>query len=409
MEIGKIAMAQAIDISSNQFTRAIHPTLGSCSELQSLNLSRNSFQGPILDSFGNLQSLMNLDLSFNFLSGTIPITLQKLKMLQCLNLSFNNLTGEIPKGDFFTNQTIIVSLIGNPNLCGPQVFKLPTCPTPKEHFAFVRKVLFPVGGAITFILSCLLLGFLWRGNMHMQNFDFSQVIFQKLEHQRISFQELQKATNGFSEANLLGTGSFGSVYKGILNDGTLVAIKVFQLQNEVEKSFKAECTVLQKVRHRNLMRIITSCSNLHFKGLVFQFMSNGSLEKHLYPDKDDNDGEDVCELGLKTRVNIAIDVAHAMEYLHHYSYVQVVHCDIKPNNVLLDEDMTSHVTYFGLARLIGAASTHVPTSIWLEHDSLISTLALKGSMGYIAPGIKNYFHLSFLINNFACIGGVNFD
>jgi len=132
---------------------------------------------------------------------------------------------------------------------------------------------------------------------------------------------------------------------------------------------------LQKVRHRNLVRIITSCSNLHFKGLVFQFMSSGSLENHLYPNRDHNNREDVCELGLKTRLDIAIDVAHAMEYLHHYSPVQVVHCDIKPNNVLLDEDMLGHVTDFGIARLLGAPSI----------DSITSTLSLKGSVGYIAP------------------------
>jgi serine/threonine protein kinase len=172
--------------------------------------------------------------------------------------------------------------------------------------------------------------------------------------------------------------SFGSVYKGILSDGMLVAVKVLQLQNDqVEKSFKAECIILQKVQHQNLVRIITSCSKLHFKGLVFQFMSNGSLEKHLYLDRDDNNGEGVCELGFKTRLDILINVAHAMVYLHYYSYVQVVHCDIKPNNVLLDEDMTGHVIDFGISRLLGATSS----------DSLTSTLSLKGSVGYIAPGL----------------------
>jgi serine/threonine protein kinase len=221
--------------------------------------------------------------------------------------------------------------------------------------------------------------------LQTQSFSFRRAIFQKVEHRRISYQELARATHGFIETNLLGSSSTRSVYRGILSDGTLVAVKVLQFQNDQgEKSFKAECNVLQKVRHRNLVRIITSCSNLHFKGLVFQFMSNGSLEKHLYPDRDDNNGEDVCGLGLKTQLNIAIDVAHAMEYLHHYSYVQVVHCDIKPNNVLLDEDMTGHVTDFGLARLIGATST----------DSLTSTLALRGSMGYIAPGM-DFFKITF--------------
>lgn len=229
---------------------------------------------------------------------------------------------------------------------------------------------------IGFILCCFLLRFCSSGNLHIQNFVCPQVISYKLEHQRISYQELSRATNGFIEANLLGKGSFGSVYKGILSDGKPIAVKVFNLQNDqVAKSFQRECKILQNVRHRNLVRIITSCSNLQFKGLVFELMGNGSLEKHLYPDKNDNNGEDVCELGLETRLDIAIDVAHGMEYLHHDAIVQLVHCDIKPSNVLLDANMQGIVTDFGIAKLIGATS----------HDSLTSTLALKGSMGYIAP------------------------
>ena len=237
-----------------------------------------------------------------------------------------------------------MSLVGNPNLCGPQALQLPECQTPTGHFSFVKRVVLSASGAIVFILCFLVLGFCWKGNMHMQKFDSSQSIFQKLEHKRISYQELHVATNGFSKANLLGTGSFGLVYKRIMSDDTLVAIKFLQLQKEkVEKSFRVECSVLQKVRHRNLVRIITSCSSLHFKGLVFPFMSNGILEKHLYPNREGNNGEDVCELRLKARLDIAIDVAHAMEYLHHDCFVQIVHCDLKPNSILLDEDMTSHM------------------------------------------------------------------
>eukprot|EP00253_Pinus_taeda_P008419 PITA_08419 len=104
-------------------------------------------------------------------------------------------------------------------------------------------------------------------------------------------------------------------------------------------------------------------------------MSNRSLEKHLYPNTNENNGEDACEMGLKEGLDIAIDVAHAIEYLHHDSFVQVVHCDLKQNNVLIDEDMLVHVTEFGISRLIDETST----------ESLISTLSFEGSMGYIAP------------------------
>lgn len=228
------------------------------------------------------------------------------------------------------------------------------------------------------MICCLLLYFFCKGNVPVvENFGSSQVFFLKTERQRISYQELAIATGGFNEANLLGTGGFGSVYKGTLRDGTIVAVKVLNLENnQVEKSFKAECQALQRVRHRNLVTILTSCSNLHFKGLVFEFMSNGSLENHLYPHRDANNDEDVvCKLGLETCLDLAIDVVHALEYLHHDSSVEVVHCDIKPSNVLLNEDMIGHVTDFGIARLIGATSG----------VSFTSTLSMKGSPGYIAP------------------------
>jgi LRR receptor-like serine/threonine-protein kinase FLS2 len=180
-----------------------------------------------------------MDLSYNSLSRKIPITLNKLKELHYLNLSFNNLNKEISKGEFSTNQSIIISLSGNLGLCGPQVFSLPACPAPRSHFDVLRKVLLPIFGGIGFILCCLLLRFLSRGNFHLQNFDFPRVVSHKLEHESISYQELSRETNGFIEANLLGKDSFGSVYKGILNDGMIVAMKVFHLQNEqVVKSFK---------------------------------------------------------------------------------------------------------------------------------------------------------------------------
>ncbi|GLJ34681.1 hypothetical protein SUGI_0697500 [Cryptomeria japonica] len=126
--------------------------------------------------------------------------------------------------------------------------------------------------------------------------------------------------------------------KGILGEDTFVAANVLNLQNQqVEKIFKSEWRVLQKDRHRNLIKTITSCSSNNFKGLVFLS----------YPDIND---VDACELRLERIVNIATDVAHAVEYLRYDSSVQVLLCNIKPSNILLDEDMMAHVTDFGIAR-----------------------------------------------------------
>eukprot|EP01018_Ginkgo_biloba_P002944 Gb_32029 [translate_table: standard] len=374
LETSKMTMVQAIDISGNRLTGQVPALLGSCSELSYLNLSGNKLHGLIPSSLGRLQSLMDMDLSCNNLSGIIPESLEKLKMLHNLNLSFNNLTREIPKTGIFKNHTA-VSLLGNPGLCGPWM-NFPECPPPNTvkhtNRTLVKRVIVLVACVTCFILaSCLLAGCLWsRTSGSIKSF-----ALRLGEHPKISYQELLNATGGFNEANFIGAGSFGLVHKGILSDGTIVAVKVLNLQNEeARKSFSTECKVLGRVRHRNLVRIITACSNSEFKALVFEFMSNGSLENHLYPRN--RDGAAVCGLSLRERLNIALDTAHGMAYLHHHCFMEVVHCDLKPSNLLLDDNMTAHVADFGIARL-----TCPNNAI----DSFTSTIALKGSIGYIAP------------------------
>ncbi|XP_027185099.1 probable LRR receptor-like serine/threonine-protein kinase At3g47570 [Coffea eugenioides] len=183
--------------------------------------------------------------------------------------------------------------------------------------------------------------------------------------ERISYFELLQATNGYNKSNLLGTGSFGSVYRGTLDDGRAVAIKVFNLQVDgAFKSFDVECEVLRNLRHRNLTRVISSCSNPDFKALVLEFMPNGSLEKWLYSHN--------CFLDLMQRLDILIDVACALQYLHCEYATPVIHCDLKPSNVLLDQDMVAHLSDFGLTKLLG------------EKNSITYTETLA-TLGYLAP------------------------
>ncbi|XP_047266781.1 probable LRR receptor-like serine/threonine-protein kinase At3g47570 [Capsicum annuum] len=133
---------------------------------------------------------------------------------------------------------------------------------------------------------------------------------------------------------------------GILGCGTAIAVKVFNLQLDAAfKSFDSECEVLRSLRHRNLVKVITSCSNLDFKVLVLEYMPNGSLEKYLYSHN--------FFLDTKQRQSIMIDVACALEYLHHGCSLPVIHCDVKPSNVLRDEDMVAHLSDFGISKLLG--------------------------------------------------------
>eukprot|EP01018_Ginkgo_biloba_P027582 Gb_38051 [translate_table: standard] len=363
-QIGKLTMINVIDVSANKLTGTIPNTLGSCKALEYLNLSHNLLQGSTPISLGELESLEQMDLSSNNLSGKIPVSLEKLKMLHQLNFSFNNLKGEVPNGGVFPKLTI-ASFIGNPGLCGPLPF-LAACPTPAslkhKSNSLLRRVIITVATVSAFILCCIIVGIFWSRNiLNLSKADAVEVNYSWTSH-----QELINATSGFSQANLVGVGSFGSVYRGVLNDGTVVAVKVLKLQNEAaHESFNTECEVLGEVRHRNLVKIIASCSTINFKALVYPFMSKGSLEKCLYSDG----------LTFGERLNIAIDIAHAMAYLHHDGFVEVVHCDLKPSNVLMDENMTAHVNDFGIARLTCANSI----------DAFTTTLALQGTIGYIPP------------------------
>jgi LRR receptor-like serine/threonine-protein kinase FLS2 len=156
------------------------------------------------------------------------------------------------------------------------------------------------------------------------------------------------------------------VYQGKLPDGEIVAVKVIDLQSEEKsRSFDAECNAMRNLRHRNLVKIISSCSNLDFKSLVMEFMSNGSLDKWLYSNNH-------C-LNFLQRLNIMIDVASALEYLHHGSSIPVVHCDLKPTNVLLDENMVAHVSDFGISKLMDEGQS-------ITHTKTLATI------GYLAPG-----------------------
>ncbi|XP_027183863.1 probable LRR receptor-like serine/threonine-protein kinase At3g47570 [Coffea eugenioides] len=366
-EIGNLKAVIEIDLSSNNFSGNIPQSIGVLQNLINLSLAQNNLEGPIPNTLGKVVSLEGLDLSHNKLTGMIPQSLEDLKYLRQFNVSFNQLSGQIPTGGPFQNFTN-QSFLSNGALCGAPQFQVLPCPMISPHRR--RKRFFSIIYIILGISSLILvsaLGFLIARWQKKKEKAVETDPSPATAHQRISYYELEKITDGFSESNLLGIGGYSSVYKGTLPDGTPVAVKVFNMKLAgALKTFDTECEVVRNIRHRNLTKVITSCSNqdMDFKALVLEYMPNGSLEKWLYSHN--------YFLDIFQRLDIMIDVASALDYLHNGYSTSVVHCDVKPSNVLLDEDMVGHVCDFGIAKLLGA------------EDGITRTKTIA-TIGYIAP------------------------
>lgn len=364
--IGILKVLSQLYLSHNQFTGSIPSLIDGCQSLEILLLSNNKFEGSIPQSLGNIRGLIVLDLSNNNLSGSIPKSLQDLPFLTRFNVSYNSLGGEIPNLNFTADSF----LHNSADLCGAKQFGVPPCiqsdKGSKNILRLAKYVVPPIVSALILVIVVLAL---LRKGASKQIPSSSDAVLAGISWTRVSYRELQLGTNNFSESNLLGRGSFGSVFKGTLSNELNVAVKVFNLELEgALKSFETEGVILSSVRHRNLVRIIGCCSNEEFKALILDYVPNGSLERWLYSDN--------IRLDFVQSLKVAVDVGLALEYLHHGHTFPVVHCDIKPSNVLIDEDMTARVSDFGIAKLFDEGEVVVQTKTF-------------ATVGYAAPGNNN--------------------
>ncbi|CAN8238888.1 unnamed protein product [Cochlearia groenlandica] len=180
-----------------------------------------------------------------------------------------------------------------------------------------------------------------------------------------SYEDIAKATNGFSQDNLLGEGGFGCVYKGMLPDGRVVAVKQLKIGGgQGDREFKAEVETLSRIHHRHLVSIVGHCISGDRRLLIYDYVSNNDLYFHLHVSKD--------ALDWATRVKIAAGAARGLAYLHEDCQPRIIHRDIKSSNILLEDNFDARVSDFGLARLALDCNTHITTRV-------------IGTFGYMAP------------------------
>ncbi|KAL0377032.1 UNVERIFIED_CONTAM: putative LRR receptor-like serine/threonine-protein kinase [Sesamum calycinum] len=322
-EVESLKNVEKLDLSHNRFSGLIPSSLSKCLSLQQLFLEGNLFQGEIPLGLKALRGLVELDLSRNNFSGPIPSFLAELR-LEKLNLSYNRLQGEVPQEGIFRNRTAF-SLDGNKELCGgiPEL-NLPRCSLMtrrKKNSSSLLKILIPclISGGAFVTVSIYLILYVYRCGRPRKNVA-SIASSVGTQFMRLSYGDLIRATDGFSEAS----------------DRLR---KIWDSVQRLMGVWKNGCTMKKKEK---------------------QYRS----------------------LSMIQRLNIAIDVAQALEYLHCGTDSTIVHGDLKPSNILLDHDMTAYVGDFGLAKII---SSMCPT----QENS--SSIGIRGTIGYVAPeyGMSN--------------------
>ncbi|KAL6553172.1 LRR receptor-like serine/threonine-protein kinase fls2 [Orobanche gracilis] len=349
----------SLDLSGNSLSGSvpgeIFPQL---SQLVSLNLSRNQLNGTLPETMSNSKHLSTIDLSSNKLSGDIPEGLANISSLKYLNLFHNMLEGHVPETGVFMNM-ISTDLEGNPGLCGATFLK--KCKkknrsSDSRHFSKKALILISAPGCVLALIVMLSASYTIRKTIRKRS---TGVKNSKIEFpsagtlRRFDAKDIAIATSSFSPENIIGSSALSTVYKGTLQDGQKVAVKKLNLRQfaaESDKCFYREVDILGRLRHRNLVKVIDIIHDLD---------------------------RDHPSWTLIKRIDVLVSIASGLVYLHSGYDFPIVHCDLKPSNVLLDGDLEAHVSDFGTARILG---------VCLEDGSSVSSSsAFEGTIGYLAP------------------------
>lgn len=398
--LGNLRSLITLDFSGNRLWGQIPARLYRLKYLKHISLSGNNLTGAIPSGLGRLRSLEVLNLSSNSLSGEIPLDIVLLKNLTVLLLDNNSFSGQIPSG---LSKAASLSTVNVNNLSGPfpLIRKVANCgnapgnPYPNPCHRFLRSApsdstdsnatsspgsksgfnsieiasIASASAIVSVLLALVVLFFYTRKRIPMARVQVSEpkeiTTFVDIGVPLL-YENIVQATGNFNSINCIGNGGFGATYKAEISPGSLVAIKKLAVGRfQGVQQFDAEIKALGRVRHPNLVTLIGYHASETEMFLIYNYLPGGNLEDFIKE-------RSKREVSWKILHKIALDVARALSYLHDQCAPRVLHRDVKPNNILLDNDFNAYLSDFGLSRLLGTSETHATTGV-------------AGTFGYVAP------------------------
>ncbi|XP_074278359.1 probably inactive leucine-rich repeat receptor-like protein kinase At5g48380 isoform X2 [Silene latifolia] len=374
-----------LDLSGNNFGGPIPSNISKViPDVTTLDLSDNNFSGVIPENLANCSYLNDISLDHNQFSGSIPLELADLARLKNFNVANNNLSGPIPR--FSANVPIpIENYANNPGLCGPP---LKTCSVAtKSHTGVIAG---GAAGGFTLVIVVAGIAFFYISRMKvirkkmedpegnrwtktLKGVKAVKVSMFEKSASKMRLADLMKATNNFSNNNIINSGRTGAMYKAVMPDGTFFAVKRLQDSQRTEKEFLSEMNTLGSVRHQNLVPLLGYCVAKKEKFLVYRYMANGNLYDQLHPSDPEAITPEILEWPI--RLKIAIGAAKGLAWMHHNCNPRILHRNISSKCILLDENFDPRLSDFGLARLMNPIDTHLSTFVNGEF----------GDLGYVAP------------------------
>ncbi|KAK6152624.1 hypothetical protein DH2020_012263 [Rehmannia glutinosa] len=388
--LGQINNVKCLSLAGNNLNGSIPTSLGQLYSLEVLELSSNSLSGEIPKNLATLRNLTVLLLNNNKLSGQLPVELTNISTLSAFNVSFNNLSGPLPLNN---NMFKCNSFLGNPFLPCPVVSlsspsgdqrgnmgapqnddsSQSSTPRPKREDDSLNSIeIASITSAAAIVSVLLALVFLffytrkWKPRSRVSGTARKEVIVFTDIGVPLTFEHVVRATANFNASNCIGNGGFGATYKAEIAPTVLVAIKRLAVGRfQGVQQFDAEIKTLGRLRHPNLVTLIGYHASETEMFLIYNYLPGGNLEKFI---------QERSTRAVDWRIlhKIALDIARALAYLHDQCVPRVLHRDVKPSNILLDEDYNAYLSDFGLARLLGTSETHATTGV-------------AGTFGYVAP------------------------